>query len=185
MYYIYFIKSFSNGILYIGMTKNIERRIKAHISTKDWIVDAKDIYYYTCDTKEDAAFHEEYNIALLKPKYNIIYKDKYVSEYFLQKKLIYYGSIKPLPRSKQSSLLDKKIAASKERLSDLVGYSPIIEEIILQLKGLGIEADGLVEEYNQIFLKRRNIHYAREQFFGKNYYDPSKQKRSPYPIFFE
>ena len=74
MYYVYRFLDYDNRVLYVGYTKNIEKRVKVdHIINNYIRGDIKSINkveFSTFDNKCEALYNEAYYINLYKPKFN-------------------------------------------------------------------------------------------------------------------
>lgn len=70
-FYIYKITNENDIVLYVGQTKNIDSRIKNHLSNRHWIQEGYKIYIAIMNNKTDSDIYEIYYINKLNPFYNI------------------------------------------------------------------------------------------------------------------
>jgi hypothetical protein len=68
--YIYELLNKNNEIIYIGKTKNINKRLKGHIQDKKWFDEIDKILYTDCISKTDMDIYEIYYINKYNPCYN-------------------------------------------------------------------------------------------------------------------
>ena len=63
-YYVYVLESLSRNMMYVGRTKNVEKRLKEHKEGKTWstkrMLPVKLIYFEAFISKEDAIRRERY-----------------------------------------------------------------------------------------------------------------------------
>lgn len=70
-YYVYKITDEEDMVLYVGQTKNIDGRVKNHLSNKHWILEGYKFYVFEMDSKTDSDIYEIYYINKFNPFYNV------------------------------------------------------------------------------------------------------------------
>lgn len=70
-YYIYKFVDELDSVLYIGKTKQLEKRINNHIIQKEWIKNGIKVFAGECQNKTDMDMYEIYYINKLNPLHNI------------------------------------------------------------------------------------------------------------------
>lgn len=109
---VYRFLNAKNEVIYVGVTEDLEKRIKNHSHLcEDCYWETYRIEYIEFDDLDTAKFIEEYFIRTYKPKYNTVFVDKKMTcnsmDYDSKEWIVYEGDI---------SKLNKRIITTKEML---------------------------------------------------------------------
>jgi predicted GIY-YIG superfamily endonuclease len=93
-YYIYKALDINLEVIYVGLTTNVNQRMKQHKMSSEWYDEADYIFIAECDNKTSMLLYEQYYINKYNPKYNK--KDKRYDEVKILKvnDLIFYYEYK-------------------------------------------------------------------------------------------
>lgn len=86
MYYVYRFKDKEENIIYIGYTKDIQRRMGEHFGSwghlnKECYSKVNKVEYTIFKTSIEAKYFEASYVSEVKPKYNVEYLDKEIKMY--------------------------------------------------------------------------------------------------------